>query len=287
MNSRNPSRSVNRLASYAGLALLGILALGGTVPGVPRLMAAEQPPSEIIPPPGPVWVRPKPPMSWVINFKYPPSSEKNPAKETLPVKITVSAIGSNTLESIRFPKLGYDVWKVEGFVFLVEAETGRFGLRIDPSESLEFQPDRPPLVVAPPSAEYQDWVALKEFDWVKSGFYRGTIKQGQETLYIYAEMPADMVPGRQAPAPPAATRPVAPGGRPALPARSATKWPVGPIGGLPLRPDIKVLAVNAETRQPRFLQLGETLMEYVFSTPTAAALEVPAPILQRMKTLGR
>jgi hypothetical protein len=284
MNSRKRSRLVNRLAAYGCLAFLGILILGGAAPGSLQLMAAEQNANEIIPPTGPAWVRPKPPMSWAINFKYLGSLEKDPARETRPVKITVSAIGSRTLENITFPKAAYDVWTVDGFVFLVEVETGRFGIRLDPSQSVEFQQDGPVLVLPPPTAEYQDWVGLKEFDWVKSELFRGAIKQGTEILHVYAEMPADMVPGRQAAGAP---RPGAVGGRPAVSARPATKWPVGPIGGLPLRPDIKVVAVNAETRQPRFLQLGETLREYVFSTPTAAALEVPAPILQRMKTLGR
>ena len=239
-------------------------------------------------------------MSWVINFKYPTVSAKAPNLESQPVQVSVSAIGAVTLEHIKFPKTNYDVWKVEGFVFLAEAETGRFGLRRDPSDFLVVEPGQPAPVLPPPSAEYQDWLGLKEFDWVNSELFRGTIKQGTETLHVYAQMPPDMLSGRPAAAATAASRPpgvpsvvgkpiVTPGGggHPAAAVQPAQKWPPGPLGGLPLRPDIKVVAVNAETRQPRFLQLGETVREYVFSVPAAAALEVPKPILQLMKTLGR
>ena len=243
-------------------------------------------------------------MSWVINFKYPTASAKDPTRESRPEQVSVSAVGAVALEHIKFPKTNYDVWKVGGLIFLAEAETGRFGLRRDPSDFLVVEPGQPAPVLPPPSAEYQDWLGLKEFDWVKSELFRGTIKQGTETLHVYAQMPPDMLSGRQAAAAAAAAaaapRPSAapavvgkpvgtPGGvaRPAAAVPPAQKWPPGPLGGLPLRPDIKVVAVNAETRQPRFLQLGETVSEYVFSVPAAAALEVPKPILQLMKTLGR
>ena len=119
-------------------------------------------------------------MSWVINFKYPTVSAKAPNLESQPVQVSVSAIGAVTLEHIKFPKTNYDVWKVEGFVFLAEAETGRFGLRRDPSDFLVVEPGQPAPVLPPPSAEYQDWLGLKEFDWVNSELFRGTIKQGRK-----------------------------------------------------------------------------------------------------------
>jgi len=301
------------------LAGLFVLGFSGLVGG--KLWAADQNPNEIIPPAGPAWIAPKPPMSWVINFRYPAASAKDPTLESQPVQVSVSAIGAVTLEHIKFPKTNYDVWKLEGFTFLAEAETGRFGLRRNPRDFFAAEPGQPATVLPPPPAEYQDWLGLKEFDWVKSELFRGTIKQGTETLHVYAQMPPDMLSGRPAAAgtavagtavagtagtavtaaqrPPVAPavapavvgKPVVgtPGavGRPAPAGPPAKKWPPGPLGGLPLRPDIKVVAVNAETRQPRFLQLGETVREYVFSVPAADPLEVPKPILQLMKTLGR
>lgn len=258
--------------------------------------AAEPNAPELVPPPGPPWVRPKSPTSWTIDFRYPNASAKESAVEGRVTKVAVTMIGRATLESIKCSKASFDVWSAEGFTFLANPESGEFDLRGHAYPFLEDHSDTPKtagggIPELPP--QYQDWAGLKEFDWIRPELFQGTIKQGTEVLHVYAELPEDMLAARQpaapaaAPAPPA-SKPGGPGpGRPAAPPRPSQKWPPGPLGGLPLRPDIKVVAVNAETHYPHFLQLGEIVREYAFSTPSGSALEMPAPIVKVLKKFGR
>jgi hypothetical protein len=242
-------------------------------------------------------------MSWTIDFRYPATAPKESAIEGRLNKVFVTVVGKTILESIRCAKASFDIWSSEGFTFLMDPETGQFDLRGQafPGDMSSLEPPKTkggatPVSQEPPPIppQYQDWGGLREFDWIKPELFQGTIKQGTETLHIYAELPEDMRAGRQtaaapAPAAPGAARPAAPG-RPAAPAAAARpvqKWPPGPLGGLPLRPGIKVVAVNAETRTPHFLQLGEIVREYVFSPVSTPNLELPNPIVQAMKTLGR
>lgn len=224
-------------------------------------------------------------MGWTITFRY-ANSPKPPAEEERPVKITVMAVGTRSLETIRYAKIGFNIWSAEGYSFMVDPETGGFEMRSSPMPSSPA--DAAPVLTNPSdpevAAEFQDWVGLKEFDWVKSDLFQGTIKLGNELLHVYALLPEEMLAARLAAA--TAARPVA--GRPTAPVARppAPKWPAGPIGGLPLRPDIKVVAVDANTRRPRYLQLGEDIREYVFTIPNEANLELPAPIQKRLKAMG-
>jgi hypothetical protein len=203
------------------------------------------------------------------------------------VDITVLAIGDISLENIRYSKAEINVWSASGRTFLFDPATGGFDFRPTIFSDVPAPAEAAGGVSAPPqepAAEYKNWLALNEFDWVKSDLFQGSIKLGNDILHVYAQLPEDMLEARRAAA--AAARPIA--GRPVAPAAKAPpapKWPAGPIGGLPLRPDIKVVAVDANTRRPRYLQLGEELREYVFSVPTAETLELPRPIQERLKTL--
>ena len=228
------------------------------------------------PPPGPSWVRPSPPASWTIEFKYPNPDAKDNSAEGRPTKVAVSVTGKVSLESIRCTKSKYDIWISQGSAYIADPETGAIGLRYS-SASMEGTRELAP--------QHQDWAGLHEFEWIKPDLFQGTIKQGEEVLHVYAELPEDMLAARR---PPGSAAPGAPtGARPPTAARTAQKWPPGPIGGLPLRPDIKVVAVNAETHYPHFLQLGETLREYVFSPSSNNSLELPSPIVKALKMYGR
>ena len=271
---------LNLTRVYLRLAIL----LGLCVIALPSTSTAQSPP-ELVAPQGPAWIRPERPMGWTITFRY-ANSPKPPAEEERPVKITVMAVGTRSLETIRYAKIGFNIWSAEGYSFMVDPETGGFEMRSSPMPSSPA--DAAPVLTNPSdpevAAEFQDWVGLKEFDWVKSDLFQGTIKLGNELLHVYALLPEEMLAARLAAA--TAARPVA--GRPTAPVARppAPKWPAGPIGGLPLRPDIKVVAVDANTRRPRYLQLGEDIREYVFTIPNEANLELPAPIQKRLKAMG-
>jgi len=208
------------------------------------------------------------------------------------MKLTIAAIGDSTLKSLKFTKRAVDIWNSGGYTFISNPETGDYVIQTAPNpppvpeagnqQTASFTPTpEEPQEISP---EFQDWDSLNEFAWVKSDLFQGSIKLGNDILHVYAQLPEDMLEARRAAA--AAARPIA--GRPTAPAAKAPpapKWPAGPIGGLPLRPDIKVVAVDANTRRPRYLQLGEELREYVFSVPNAETLELPRPIQERLKTL--
>lgn len=298
MNQRNVTRSEKRFTRKKSLAWLlrSLLALAAAIS--PCAHAAEPGTAEPVRPSGPAWVRPKAPLSWTIDFRYPATAPKEFAIEGRLNKVAVSIVGQTTLESIRYAKASFDIWSTEGFVFIMDPETGRFDLRGNPPSvaTSGVEPSKTRGGNSPGSEEpppipphYQDWSGLKEFDWIKPELFQGTIKQGTEILHIYAELPEDMRAARQPAASPAPPAPGAGAGaaRPAAPGRPAQKWPPGPLGGLPLRPGIKVVAVNAETRTPHFLQLGEIVREYVFSPVSTSNLELPKPITQALKTLGR
>jgi hypothetical protein len=267
-------RNLLRLTTQSGclfvLTGLGLL-------GQPYSAGAQNGPTELVAPSGPTLLRPERPVSWKIIFKHTASKDQF-ASDNRPLEVSVTAQGDTILESIKFPKRGINVWHSGGHIFISDPESGRFELYL-PALTEPDQPTPPE-----PSAEFQDWTSLNEFDWVKSDLFQGSIKLGNDILHVYAQLPEDMLEARRAAA--AAARPIA--GRPAAPAAKAPpapKWPAGPIGGLPLRPDIKVVAVDANTRRPRYLQLGEELREYVFSVPNAETLELPRPIQERLKTL--
>ena len=300
MNPRNLINIAKRTGGEGGLrrGLLALISFSSLWTAVTH--AAETNAPELVPPPGPSWIRPKSPTSWTIDFRYPNASAKESAAEGRLTKVAVTTIGKATLESIKCSKVSFDVWTTEGFTFLANPETGEFDLRgnafpiLDNQLDGESAPQKPGgggMPELPP--QYQDWAGLKEFDWIRPELFQGTIKQGAEVLHVYAELPEDMLAARRPAAPAAASttpasKPGAPGtGRPAAPTRPPKNWPPGPLGGMPLRPDIKVVAVNAETNYPHFLQLGEIVREYAFSTPAGSALEMPGPIVKVLKMFGR
>jgi len=226
MNQRNVTRTEKRFTRKKSLAWLLRSLLGLAAVILPCAHAAEPGAAEAPRPSGPAWVRPKAPLSWTIDFRYPATAPKEVAIEGRLNKVSVTVVGKTILESIRCAKASFDIWSSEGFTFLMDPETGQFDLRgnafsgdISSLEPPKTKGGTPPVPQDPPPIppQYQDWGSLKEFDWIKPELFQGTIKQGTEILHIYAELPEDMRPGRQpaaAPAP-ATAAPAAPAPKPA------------------------------------------------------------------------
>ncbi len=241
------------------------------------LAQTPAPPAEVTAPTGAAWVRPEPPMSWTISFRY-AAAPKSPAEDTRPVKVSVSTVGTTTLKSVATANRAVDVWTAAGITFLVDPSSGEYHIPAALSEE-----DAALAQANGPAPEEQDWLSLQEFDWVRSDLFQGTIKIGNDLVHVYAQLPQDMLAAQNA----AANAPRAVAGRPATqaaPKATVQKWPAGPIGGLPLRPDIKVVAVDTQTRRPKYLQLGQDMREYTFSKP--AALDIPKPIVARLRVMG-
>jgi len=216
-------------------------------------------------------------MSWTITFRY-AAVPKPPAEDTRPVKVSISTVGSTTLKSVATANRAVDVWTAAGITFLVDPSSGEYHIPASLSEE-----DAALAQANGPAPEEEDWLSLQEFEWVRSDLFQGTIKIGNDLVHVYAQLPQEMIAAQVA----AANAPRAVAGRPTTPAAQKApvqKWPAGPIGGLPLRPDIKVVAVDAQTKRPKYLQLGQDMREYTFSKP--AALEVPKPIVERLRVMG-
>lgn len=148
--------------------------------------------------------------------------------------------------------------------------------------------------------------AEADFDWVKKELYRGTITLQGEALLIFAEEDPDEKFERerlqalaQIPPPPASSssNPVKPGGKagatasPAASPKSARiaviapqlpQYPPG-LGGLPMKPGVRVAAIEEKSRQPKYLQNGPELRLYEFGSPTSEDLTLPPKVLEMFK----
>jgi hypothetical protein len=163
--------------------------------------------------------------------------------------------------------------------------------------------------------------AESEFDWVKKELYRGTITLQGDSLLIFAEEDPDekfererqqmlalaqMPPPGAPPAPPAPPIPPAPksagkatagasgfatgtnskgskGG--AVSAPPVPQYPPG-LGGLPMKPGMRVAAIEEKSRQPKYLQNGQELRLYEFGVPTPEDVALPPKVLQMFRPVG-
>ncbi len=252
---------------------LCILAALASLAPLPARAADPSPANALtppVPPAGEPIKRPKLPAAWSISFKYNGTAT---AAETdaRPVSINVTVIGEESVQTVAFPSRGAELWKIKGQSFLSapgSSDITIHGITADNStaNSTAFTDDQNPKTVfsgpasVPP--ETDDWASLREFDWVKSDLFKGKIAIAGQPLLIFAEIPPEPVfIGK---------------GKPPAP----QKWPAGPLGGLPLQPGIRVVAVDEATRLPKYLQLGDEIRQYTFSVPTQAKLEIPAKVRQ-------
>jgi hypothetical protein len=286
----------SRPAFMASLALLQAGLLLQTPPALGQNAGAAAPPAATVPPAqtppsaGPasasaLWVRPVPPASWTVTFKYGSVVAPQQALHR-PTLVKVTLLGKDALETVQFAERTAEVWRTEGTVFISEAGSQHVGIRQDQglgnfgglagsSEQVtdvvrgkkgDFTATVNGVVITGNVAqEAPDWAEFQEFDWVTAEMLKGKIEIGGEKLLVYADME---------PEPPAAT--TTGKGRAATPA--APKFPAGPLGGLPLKPGIRVAAIEETTKTPRYLQVGENIQIYTFSKPQQAKLELPPKI---------
>lgn len=290
-------RSHERALRYIAVAFLSVFGGAALVLGAVEQASSPQTAPSIQAPqpdssPGTIWVHPKPPMRWSIDFKYLNTNQRVRHFEYRPEKVVVTVAGDKKHISIKCLNTTRDRWMTNGFAFIQNPENGQYDLQI-PSQDSDAPVSRDgkgvwdSFQLADTAPEQFDWIPLSEFDWVKPEMLQGTIKQGNELLAIYADLPPDMLATRQAAASGGAPVQAAQSGAKAAPSKPPQKWPPGPLGGLPLRPDIKVVAVNSQTHQPHFLQVGEILREYTFSVPDANELELPPPVARMVKLFSR
>ena len=232
-----------------------------------------------------LWVRPVSPASWTVTFKYGTVVAPQQAAHR-PSMVKVTLLGKDALETIHFAERTAEVWRTEGTVFVSEAGSEHAGIRQDQGlgnlggvgSSSDQVADvirgkkgdftatvNGVLITGNVAQEEPDWAEFKEFDWVTAEMLKGKIEIGGEKLLVYADMEPEP------PAPPATGK-----GRAAT--QAAPKFPAGPLGGLPLKPGIRVAAIEETTKTPRYLQMGENIQIYAFSKPQQTKLELPPKI---------
>ncbi len=231
----------------------------------------------VAPPPDPrqagtLWSRPPEPVSWTIAFKY---AGANSLKEIsyLPTSVKVTIVGKDAIETVQFPDRVTEVFRAGGLVFVSEAGRGAAFLRtVSPVVSVPPVPD---LVRkdASPRLEFEgDWTEFKEFAWISEGMLKGRVELGGERVLIYSDIQPEVPQGARS----ASVSPS--GGKGAQPGATERKYPAGPLGGLPLKPGVRVAAIQEGTKFPKYLQLGETILVYTFSKPQQTVLEMPAKV---------
>lgn len=211
---------------------------------------------------GPPFKRPTLPAAWKVTTQA-VGTTASTITPTSPVSVSVLYTKTFNHETIQY-KNGEtkDLWIAGGFGFLTPSGSDTV-TRTD--EGIGLAGTGP---------------ALEEFHWLRPDAYRGTIELGGDSYLIFVDG-HDPEPTPQ----PAAAGTTGKGAAlaAATAKNSGPKWPPGPIAGLPLKPGIMVAAVNEKTRLPKYLQRGSDISQYEFSTPDAAALQLPQKIQQAIK----
>lgn len=231
----------------------------------PLLLAQNPPATYPDPPPGPCWKIPAQPTSWKINFRYTKALSEAEA-EVKPSSIAVTLVGQDSHHFIEFRKSSLDVWKTAGRAFISETgSAAAFPHNVGKNRTTLARDTKnapPPEAVLEEnlSPENKDWPSFPELDWVTPQMFKGKIPLGTQVALIYADVPPDpVVLGKEA-------------------RRQTKKWPEGPLGGIPLQPGMKALAVDETTRLPMVLQLGDEFREYTFQTGDIQKIEFPAKV---------
>jgi hypothetical protein len=235
-----------------------------------------------------LFTRPAAPASWTITFRYGSTVAPQQAAHR-PNMVKVTAIGKEAVETIHYPERTSEIWRAEGHVIVSEAGSEHASIRVaqpnfsgvggngdqitgvERGKNGEFTAVvNGVLITGKLAAETPDWVEFKEFDWVTPELLKGKIELSGEKLLVYAEMEPE--PQTQSAAAPSGK------GRAPAQAQAAPKYPAGPLGGLPLKPGIRVAAIEEATKTPRYLQVGEDIQIYAFSKPQQTKLDLPAKI---------
>lgn len=230
-------------------------------------------PAPLLPPDGPLWKAPGTSAAWSVVFKYTtPASEQ--AADFRPSIVNVTLAGENSHYSVQFRRHGVEVWRLAGLAFISELGSdsvfphGPVEAAPAPPEDGQATESKASFSGPQPediSAQDTNWPAFGELAWVTPQMYRGKIPLGNQSALIYADVPAELI---------------APGAKNA----SASPWPAGPLGGIPLQPGIRVLAVDEESRLPMVLQFGDELRQYSFKPAAPLKIEFPAKVRQFLKS---
>ena len=235
-----------------------------------------------------LFTRPVAPASWTVTFKY--GSNVTPQQAAhRPNMVKVTAVGKEAVETIHYPERTSEIWRAEGHVFISEAGSEHASIRVAQPNfgGLGGNGDQISdvvrgkngdftavvngvLITGNVATEAPDWAEFREFDWVTPELLKGKIELSGEKLLVYADMEPE--PQTQSAAAPSSK------GRAPAQAQAAPKYPAGPLGGLPLKPGIRVAAIEELTKTPRYLQVGEDIQIYAFSKPQQTKLDLPAKI---------
>lgn len=238
--------------------------------------------------------RPTAPAEWTVTFRY--GSKVAPEQAAhRPNLVKVTLLEKEGLETIHYPERITEVWRAEGHVFLSETGSEHASIRVGQSvENLgglginaEQAADATRgkngqitetlngvVLTTSVALEEPDWVEFKEFNWVTAELLRGKIEIGGEKLLVYAELESE----DQTPPPGSGAGAAGGKGRAPAPGQAAPKYPAGPLGGIPLKPGIRVAAIEESTKTPRYLQLGENIQVYAFGKPQQTKLALPEKI---------
>ena len=231
-----------------------------------------------------VWTRPVAPVSWTVTFKYGSVVAPEQAAQR-PTQVKVTIVGKDALETVQFPDHTAEVWRTEGVVILSQAGSEQASLRVNHrSENVggaggadELQQDKAGnfsgvvngvQITGNIAQEDPDWTEFREFNWVTPEMLKGKIEISGEKLLVYSDMEAE------------ASGSATPTGKGRAGAPSAPKVPAGPLGGLPLKPGIRVAAIEETSKTPRYLQVGQNIQMYTFSKPQQTKLELPPKIAE-------
>ncbi len=208
---------------------------------------------------------PTAPAKWTINFRYGTRLSEAEA-EAMPAKVVVTLAGENSHQSIQFRSRQLEIWRTQGGAFISETGSAlayphnvggnNTAAAVDGITDAEPSPPENLESLAPQNI---DWASFPELAWASPQMFKGKIPLGSYVALIYADPPPE-------------------GNGPGSASKSKRKWPEGPLGGIPLQPFMKALAVDEATGLPLVLQLGEDLREYVFERKPAQKIELPAKV---------
>ena len=210
---------------------------------------------------GPALKKPAPPCQWKVTFH--PAVQGTQVHPSIPLSYSVLKTSKFTLMTLQMRDgTARELWTVGASYF--ESAPGS-----DKVIKTGQDPD-------------SSWADFSELSWLNPQAFRGAFAiQGQPYL-AFAENDQVLAPAKAPKAGEAgAVKPKTP--TQAKPTPEAAKWPAGPVGGIPLNPSVRALAVDEKNRFPKYLQEGYFIREYEAQPAPSAETELPAKIRSLLK----
>ncbi|RFC41877.1 MAG: hypothetical protein DVB28_002155 [Verrucomicrobia bacterium] len=192
------------------------------------------------------------------------------AEDFRPSFIKVTRDGENSHQAVHFSRSGVEVWRIAGRGFISETGSDVVFQHIPreaaPVSAEESQTPETSAPFSKPEPEHflaqdLDWPSFSELSWVTPQMFRARIPLGNQFALIYADIPLEQ-------------------DEPDKKRKAASKWPEGPLGGIPMQPGIRVLAVEERTRLPMVLQIGDEFRQYRFQASAPVQIKLPAKVRQ-------